>query len=177
MSPGNAGRAPSLNPNGTRRPRSAEEIAEDSAEQMAGREANRQRGRDPNGTYLDPAPGPTRPMTEAEREQAIRDAVNDFNTMNNNCPLIYRGGGASPSNLKPRPEEEFLSFRDSLSNPLPNTGRPVFRPGDKYIGIDPSKLPPNSVIYDNAPPGHVSVRALPTQTLQDAISESAKFPK
>jgi len=60
-------------------------------------------------------------------------------------PVIYRGGKPSPSNLKLRPGEDALSFRNSVSNPLPKTERPVFRPGDDYIGIDTSKLPPGSV--------------------------------
>lgn len=72
-----------------------------------------------------------------------------------------------------------LSFRDSLSNPLPEPGQlpaPVFRPGREAIAVDPSKLPPGSVVYDNIPPGHVSVRATVEQLL-DAFIEKIKFPR
>ena len=92
-------------------------------------------------------------------------------------PVIYRGGKPSPSNMKLRPGEDALSFRDSLSNPLPKTERPVFRPGDDYIGIDTSKLPPGSVVPDNVPPGHVSVQGVTPEQLQQAVIERGKFPK
>jgi len=96
--------------------------------------------------------------------------------------IIYREGTPSPSNLKLRPGEEALSFRDSLSNPIPKGERPVLRPGKNYIGIDTSKLPPGSVVPDGVPgsavtpPGHVSVTATPEQ-LKDAVVERGKFPK
>ena len=92
-------------------------------------------------------------------------------------PIIYRGGKPSPSNLKQGPGEDALSFRDSLSNPLPKTDRPVFRPGDDYIGIDTSKLPPGSVVPDNVPLGHVSVKGVTPEQLQKAVIERDKFPK
>lgn len=83
----------------------------------------------------------------------------------------------SPSTLKLRPGEDALSFRDSVSNPLPKTERPVFRPGDDYMGIDTSKLPPGSVVPDNVPPGHVSVQGVTAEQLQQAVIERGKFPK
>ena len=91
---------------------------------------------------------------------------------------IYREGGPSPSNLKVRPGEDGVSFRNSLSNPYPLHGgqRPVFRPGEQYIGVDPAKLPRGSVIPDNVPPGHVTVRGVDVETLQGAIVERGKFP-
>ena len=85
---------------------------------------------------------------------------------------IFRGGGKSPSNLTPRPGEKGLSFRDSLSNPYPKGDRPVFRPGDRAIEMDPSKLPPGSVIRDNVPPGHVTVEPTPWEVLWKAIIET-----
>jgi len=99
--------------------------------------------------------------------------------------VIYRAGPPSPSNLRPRPGEEALSFRDSLSNPWvppaqrPPGWRPVFRPGEQYTPIDVSKLPPDSVVWDNMPPGHVSVRGVDWQTLRDAVVEELRgsFPK
>jgi hypothetical protein len=51
--------------------------------------------------------------------------------------VIYRGGGKAPSNFRLRPGESALSFRDSLSNPLP-PGRAVLVPGKEYVGIDTS---------------------------------------
>jgi len=90
---------------------------------------------------------------------------------------IFRGGGSSPNNLRPRPGEKELSFRDSLSNPYPMEKQPVFRPGKEYREFDPSRLPPGSVTYDNVPPGHVSVQPLPLQDLKNAIIGGGKFPK
>jgi len=91
--------------------------------------------------------------------------------------VIYRRGKPSPSNLKPRSGEDALSFRDSLSNPIPKTERPVFEPGDDYFGIDTSKLPPRSVMPDNVPPGHVSVQGVTPEQLQQAVIERGRFPK
>jgi RHS repeat-associated protein len=92
--------------------------------------------------------------------------------------IVYRSGDPSPSNLKPRPiDNGELSFRDSLSCPLQPGEPPVFQPGDKYFGIDTSKLPPGSVIPDNVPPGHVSVVNLFWEILKDAVVERGKFPK
>jgi hypothetical protein len=110
-------------------------------------------------------------------------------------PAIYREGRPSPSNLTPRPQDNgYLSFRDSLSNPVepgvpgPPGGRPVFRPGEEYMRIDTSKLPPGTVIPDGVPPGHVSVRNVPPEVLKNAVTPkppkppygpdaSGKFPK
>jgi hypothetical protein len=90
---------------------------------------------------------------------------------------LFRSGGKNPGNLTPRPGEEGLSFRDSLSNPYPKGDRPVFRPGDKYIEVDPLRLPPGSVMRDNIPPGHVTVSPSPVEVLIDAIIKQGRFPK
>jgi len=98
-------------------------------------------------------------------------------------PVIYREGRPSPSNLTPRPQDGgHLSFRDSLSNPIqPGTPgplggqRPVLRPGQDYMAIDTSRLPPGSVIPDGVPgslttpPGHVSVVDVPPDVLRNAV--------
>jgi hypothetical protein len=95
-------------------------------------------------------------------------------------PFIYRGGGSSPSNFRPRPGEEALSFRDSLSDPLP-PAKPVFTKSE-YVEVDTSKLPPGSVVSDgvlgnpDTPPGHVSVYVDDPKVLQDAATKY-KFPK
>lgn len=96
--------------------------------------------------------------------------------------VIYRGGGKSPSNFRLREGEDALSFRDSLSNPLP-PGHPVMHPGREWVGLDTSKLPPGTVVPDGVPgsavtpPGHVSVYVDDPMLLKDAIIESSKFPK
>jgi RHS repeat-associated protein len=90
--------------------------------------------------------------------------------------IIYRGGGSNPGNLKTRPGESAVSFRDSLSNPTGSRQNPVFKPGDQYIGVDTRKLPPGSVVRDNSPPGHVSVKAAPEQ-IKDAIVDKGKLPR
>ena len=93
--------------------------------------------------------------------------------------LIYRSGKPNPGNLTPRSGEDGLSFRDSLSNPwpLPKGQRPVFQPGDDYIAVDTSRLPRGSVVYDNVPPGHVTVCNVDAGTLKLAVVERGKFPK
>lgn len=98
---------------------------------------------------------------------------------NNQGNMIYREGRTNPSNLTPRPSDQgLLSFRNSLSNPypLPEGQRPVFRPGQPYFGIDTSQLPEGSVIYDNVPPGHVSVEGVPPDVLKAAVTERGSFP-
>jgi RHS repeat-associated protein len=97
-------------------------------------------------------------------------------------PVIFRSGNPNPGNLTPRPiDQGNLSFRDSLSNPYPlEPGqKPVFGRGDSYFGVDTSKLPPGSVIPDNTPPGHVTVRGVPPEALKDAVipGSRGKFPK
>ena len=111
------------------------------------------------------------------------DAVPHSGLTGGNIPdRIYRAGDPSPSNLRPRPGENGVSFRDSLSNPwpMPDTG-PVFKPGKPYFGIDTSKLPDGSVIPDPPPPGHVIVRrGVDLVSLRDEpgfIVERGKFPK
>ncbi|MFE0459421.1 RHS repeat domain-containing protein [Kitasatospora sp. NPDC058965] len=99
-------------------------------------------------------------------------------------PVIYRGGTTAPSNLKLRPGEQAVSFRDSLSNPLP-PGTPVLHPGKPYIAIDTSKLPAGSVVPDgvpgsaDTPPGHVSVYVDDWELIKAAKIDdlSGKFPK
>ena len=54
---------------------------------------------------------------------------------------------------------------------------PVFPPGGRYIEVDPSKLPSGTVIPDNVPPGHVTVRPISPQILKDAIIGKGTFPK
>lgn len=92
--------------------------------------------------------------------------------------VIYRQGTPSPSNLTPRAVDAGdLSFRDSLSNPVGTGQPPVMNPGKDFIGIDTSKLPPGSVIYDNVPPGHVTVRGVTPEQLRAAVVERGKLPK
>ncbi|HEU5002704.1 MAG TPA: hypothetical protein VFW71_07995 [Actinomycetota bacterium] len=92
--------------------------------------------------------------------------------------VIYREGTPRPGNLTPRAVDDgALSFRDSLSNPIGSAERPVFRPGEPYIGIDPSRLPPGSVVVDNVPPGHVSVTGVTVEEYLGALIERGRFPK
>ena len=107
------------------------------------------------------------------------DEPNGYHLLGGADGTIFRQGGASPSNLKPRPKDEgVLSFRESLSNsyPLPPGQLPVFRPGKEYRQFDVSKLPPGSVIYDHHPPGHVGVRGVSVKELIDAIVDKGDFP-
>lgn len=81
-----------------------------------------------------------------------------------------------------RPGENALSFRGSLSNPLP-PGRAVLLPGKDYVGIDTSQLPAGSVVPDGvpgsaiSPPGHVSVYIDDPMLLKQAIIEFGKGPE
>jgi len=95
---------------------------------------------------------------------------------------IYRGGRSNESaatDLKKRPGEESVSFRDSQSNPLGEN--PVLRPGNPFIEVDVSQLPPGSVTLDGGlegnPPGHVSVQAQTEEIVGAITSGSGKYPK
>jgi RHS repeat-associated protein len=88
---------------------------------------------------------------------------------------IFRSGGSSPSDLTPRAGETSLSFRDSLSDPIDSKANPVFKKSE-YIAVDSRKLPVGSVVRDNIPPGHVSVRAT-IQDLKGAIILKGKLPQ
>jgi hypothetical protein len=93
---------------------------------------------------------------------------------------VFRGGGTNPGNLTPRASDNgALSFRSSLSNPWPlQPGQnPVFKPGQPYFGVDISKLPGGSVVFDNIPPGHVSIINVVVQVLKDAVIEKGVFPQ
>lgn len=92
---------------------------------------------------------------------------------------IYREGAPSPSNLRVRPGEDALSFRDSLSNPWPlaEGQRPVFRPGEPYFGVETAKLPPGSVVPDGVPPGHVSVMGVDPGVIKDAVIQQPPWPR
>ena len=92
---------------------------------------------------------------------------------------IYREGAPSPSNLRVRPGEDALSFRDSLSNPWPlaEGQRPVFRPGEPYFGVETAKLPPGSVVPDGVPPGHVSVIGVDPGVIKDAVIQQPPWPR
>lgn len=115
-------------------------------------------------------------------QKVSENADDAANTADEIPAVIYRGGGKSPSNFRLREGEDALSFRDSLSNPLP-PGRPVMHPGKDWVGIDTSKLPPGSVVPDGVPgssvtpPGHVSVYVDDPMRLKEAIIEWGKFPK
>jgi RHS repeat-associated protein len=102
--------------------------------------------------------------------------------VHNQCSpqVIYRSGDPNPGNLTPRPQDDGkLSFRDSLSNPWPLSPgqRPVFRPGDRYLAVDATQLPAGSVIYDNVPPGHVSVVNTPHEVIRGAVIGRGKLPR
>jgi len=78
--------------------------------------------------------------------------------------------------LVPRPKDNGeLSFRDSISNALGE--EPVLRSGKEFIAVDISKLPPGSVIWDNVPDGHVSVKNVPLEIMQDALIGKWTFPR
>lgn len=91
---------------------------------------------------------------------------------------IFRS--ARMTNMKdvtPRPGEANLSFRDSLSNPIPSSGQtpqPMFKWGTNYIEVDTARLPTGSVVPDGVPygteaPGHVSVYATPQEVMDATV--------
>lgn len=95
--------------------------------------------------------------------------------------VIFRGGSQTDNALTDKGSG--LSFRDSLSNPA-NPDQAVLRPGEKYFGVDTSRLPPGSVVRDNVPPGHVSVNGLTPDQIRQAILDpggdpflGGKFPR
>jgi hypothetical protein len=91
-------------------------------------------------------------------------------------PVIYRSGGTNPGNFKPSVDGG-VSFRDSISNPLPKQEPLPFRDGiNPYSAIPTSQLPPGSVVPDGAPfgdmpPGHVSVYGVDDKTLSDLAKQ------
>jgi RHS repeat-associated protein len=103
---------------------------------------------------------------------------------------IYRGATRNNvDHVTPRAHkgESAVSFRDSMSNPVPPAGSPpeaVLKPGRNYIEVDTKKLPAGSVVRDGdtvvdgklMPPGHVSVTASP-QEIVNATVDAGKFPK
>ena len=101
---------------------------------------------------------------------------------------IYRGATrGNPDHVTLREGEAGVSFRDSISNPVPEPGQapqPVLRPGRNYIEVDTSLLPPGSVVPDGGtvvngrlmPEGHVSVYATPEQIVK-ATDGGGKFPR
>ncbi|MBA3752749.1 MAG: hypothetical protein H0X01_01075 [Nitrospira sp.] len=83
--------------------------------------------------------------------------------------IIFRAGRPSPSNLRPRPVDKgHLSFRASISNPQYEEAI-VFEIGEPYFHVDTSMLPPEKVIRDDDPPGHVSVVDVDEETLKNAV--------
>ena len=92
---------------------------------------------------------------------------------------IFRGGRFNSSAPKDiRVDADGVSFRDSLTNPVPATGqtsKPVLRPGKPYIEVETDLLPPGTVVFDNNPPGHVGVTAT-VEEIVDAIVGGNKFP-
>ena len=101
---------------------------------------------------------------------------------------IYRGATqGNPNHVALREGEGAVSFRNSMSKPLPEPGsppQPVLRTGRNYIEVDTSKLPPETVVHDGGtvvngqlmPPGHVSVTATPEQIINATVG-GGKFPK
>jgi hypothetical protein len=88
---------------------------------------------------------------------------------------IYRRGGKNPGNLVPRAEDRgSLSFWESLDASF--RGAAVFLPGDEYIVIDANLLPAGAVIFDNDPPGHVSVIQVPPDLLR-ALARKGKISR
>ena len=67
-----------------------------------------------------------------------------------------------------------MSFRGSLSNPVDDVT--VFKPGDRWFGIDADRLPAGSVDYDNIPDGHVSVRGVSPGELKEAVVVRGRLP-
>lgn len=104
---------------------------------------------------------------------------------------IFRNGKAGAEKaLQLRDGEKALSFRDSLSNPVPTQGNqpaPTFRWGDNFMEIDTSRLPPGSVVPDGVPwgsepHGHVSVNASAQEIIDAQVAPSMtdgkiKYPK
>ena len=89
--------------------------------------------------------------------------------------FIFRVGDWNRSNLTPRPQDGGkLSFRTSLNNPVGQP--PVFRAGKPYIQVDTARLPPDSVVVDNDPPGHAYVVGVDPHVLRAAVVARGTFP-
>ena len=83
-------------------------------------------------------------------------------------------GEKNPGNLPPRAKDRGrLSFWESLDASF--EGSAVFLPGDDHIAIDANLLPAGSVVFDNNPPGHVSVIEVELQVLR-TLARNARSP-
>ena len=84
--------------------------------------------------------------------------------------LIFRSGSDSIDNLTPRPGIDDLNLTEGGLSFFNDPSKLNLDPGDKYIGVDPLKLDGLDVIFDNNPPGHVSVRPLSLNELKEWAS-------
>jgi hypothetical protein len=96
--------------------------------------------------------------------------------------IVYRKGGAGPSNLTPRPprapgdewDDTGLSTWNSLG--AVDAGKPAFSAGDRVAAIDLSKLNNLRGVPDD-PPGHVSIQPIDMSQLEAwAASKGSKPP-
>lgn len=53
----------------------------------------------------------------------------------------------------------------------------MFEPGEPYLVIDADLLPPDSVIYDDEPPGHVSILGVDWEIVYKAVIDRRKMPE
>ena len=124
---------------------------------------------------------------EATAVKLAPAAQSSANVISQECLVIYRGGSQTINALTPKLKDAgTLSFRNSLSNPL-QQNLAVLKPGEKYFGVDVSKLPAGSVVFDgkvgslHTPPGHVSVLvdkfAITPEQIINAIVDVGRFPK
>ena len=51
----------------------------------------------------------------------------------------------------------------------------MFVPGKPYVKVDTARLPPDSVVVDDDPPGHAYVVVVDPVTLRQAIVERGVF--
>ena len=91
--------------------------------------------------------------------------------------IIYRSGENTRGNLScaKRPKDGGkLSFRATISNPITARDRPVLgfdshNEIDDFLGIDTTRLPEGSVVWDDHPPGHVTVTDVSIEILRAAV--------
>ena len=133
----------------------------------------------PHGTgRAGPPCKPSAPSTGASRGDGA--STNDPGYTSGKALVVtklYRSGKPKPSNIRSRPGEDGVSFRDTLSNPWPlGPGqKPIFPLGGRFFAVDPSRLPDGSVIQ-TPPEGHWIIKGVPPDLIKQAVTERGAFP-
>jgi hypothetical protein len=111
--------------------------------------------------------GPEGEAAEAAIESAL-EAEEEATAEGGAGQIIFRTGSRTDTSLT---SDTGVSFRNSVSSSA--DGQQIFRPGDKIWSVDTSQLPDGSAVFDDDPPGHVSVFATPDEIRAAVVASGA----